>query len=502
MNLASKQMAAKRTVYGSGGVVQEFVEKEAIQNELVEQVLRLAPYDGVPINKYTLLDDCYRASGGFETGAYVIPHPRETYDKYTRRKQLSYYVNYTKPIVDAHVNPIFRTEPVRQNMSNTYQLFVKDVDGNHTSLTRFMKKTAIKAKLHGVEFIVMDMDVVDDNELVTEEDIVDRRLYPYLYTISPNQINNWATDKFGRLISISYTLTNKVLGKDGNIETVSEVWTWTETICKKSINGVEVKFKNNIGRIPVIPVYGVINATDELIPQSDLYGIARTSLALYNCLSELRERNRNQAFSILTYPVAEDDDYESGDLSLQVGVNDMLMYRAGSQSPEYITPPVDSSNMLENEIKLMIQEIYRQANMQFVTEQKISNISGLYQKWANLQLFQTISELTEGLQNVERILVKMFSSFMNEDMPEFSVTYNHEYGVSDITETLANATAVLAMNICEGLNYETKRKVINAMLSDVDSSVVNKILDDLAKSADKGAPVDVSQVSVTQPLGS
>ena len=103
---------------------------------------------------------------------------------------------------------------------------------------------------------------------------------------------------------------------------------------------------------------------------------------------------------------------------------------------------------------------------------------------------------------MERVLVKMFSSFMNEDMSEFSVTYNHEYGVSDITETLANATAVLAMNICEGLNYETKRKVINAMLSDVDSSVVNKILDDLAKSADKGAPVDVSQVSVTQPLGS
>ena len=59
MNLASKQMAVKRTVYGSGGVAQEFVEKEAIQNELVEQVLRLAPYDGVPINKYTLFGKKY-----------------------------------------------------------------------------------------------------------------------------------------------------------------------------------------------------------------------------------------------------------------------------------------------------------------------------------------------------------------------------------------------------------------------------------------------------------
>ena len=111
-------------------------------------------------------------------------------------------------------------------------------------------------------------------------------------------------------------------------------------------------------------MYGVINATDELIPQSDLYGIARTSLALYNCLSELRERNRNQAFSILTYPVAEDDDYESGDLSLQVGVNDMLMYRAGSQSPEYITPPVDSSNMLENEISIKNWELFPMVSVQ------------------------------------------------------------------------------------------------------------------------------------------
>lgn len=500
--MASKQIAAKRTVFGAGGAVQEFVEKESIQNELMEQVLKLAPYDGIPVDKYTLLDDCYRASGGFETGEYIIPHPRETYDKYIRRKQLSYYVNYTKPIVDAHVNPIFKTEPIRQNMSNTYNLFVEDVDGNHTTLTRFMKKAAIKAKLHGVEFIVMDMDAIAEGELVTEEDVVEKRIYPYIYTVSPSQINNWATDKFGRLISISYTLKNNIVNSKGDVEAVSEIWTWTENKCKKTINGIETTFTNPIGKIPVIPVYGVINATDELIPQSDLYGIARTSLALTNACSELRERNRCQAFSILTYPLAEDDDYESGDLSLQIGAADMLMYRAGGQAPQYITPPVDSSNILEDEIKMMIREIYRQANMQFVTEEKISNISGKARDIENQQLYQTITELTEGLQEVEKKLAYMFSLFMQEDMKSFTITYNHEYGIADITSVLANATTVFGMNICEGLNYETKRKVINAMLSDVDSSIVDNILSDLAKSADKGAPIDIAQVTVTQPTNS
>lgn len=498
--MASRQVSAKRTVLGADGSVQTFLDGETSQSELMKTLLQAAPYSGVPVNKYQLLDDCYRASGGFESGDYIIPHPRESQAKYVRRQQLAYYINYIKPIVDAHVNPIFKVDPIRQGTSPTYNLFLKDVDGNHTTLNRFMKKVAIKSKLHGVEFIVMDMQHLEEDELVTASDVVDKRIYPYMYTVSPSQVSNWATDKFGRLISITYTINNRAINDRGEVEYVSETWTWTEKMCKCRVNDQESSFTNPLGMIPVIPVYGVINATDDLIPQSDLYGVARTSFALYNACSELRERNRQQAFSLLTYPLSEDDDYESGDETLSVGTADMLMYRASSSaSPEFITPPTDSSDMLEAEISMMIKEIYRQANMQFVTEEQVSNVSGLYQKWANLQLFQTISELTDGLQDVERRLAKLFSAFMGESMDSFSVSYNHEYGVADITEVLANATTVLGMNICDGLNYETKRKIISSMLSDVDASVVNQILADLEKSPDRGTPVDVSQVSVVQP---
>ena len=444
---------------------------------------------------------------GFEDGTYLIPHTSERNDKYTRRKNMSYYVNYVKPVIDAHVNPIFNTEPARQGMSPTFNRFINDVDGNNTSITRFMKKVAIMAKLHGVQFVVVDMAKIDDSQVITEADIEQERIYPYLYSVSPSQVINWATDKFGRLISISYVVRNSIIDETDTAKDIEETWTWTETKCKKVVDGNEEVFDNNIGVIPVVPIYGVINATDDLIPQSDLYGIARTSLAMFNACSELRELHRNQAFSILTYPIGDDDDYENGDEPIRVGTADLLLYRGSSSvAPEFITPPSDSSDVLMDEIQLMIREIYRQANMQFATQEQVSNVSGLAKAYDNQQLYQTISELADGLQRAENKLATIFSLYMDEQMDDYSVSYNKEYGVTDTTEVLTNATTALSMDICEGLNYETKRKVIRAMLVGTDSKVIDEVLNNLDKDPDKVNPINqsdtqsTSSVKVVQPV--
>lgn len=443
---------------------------------------------------------------GFENGTYLIPHTSERNEKYTRRKNMAYYVNYVKPVIDAHVNPIFNTEPARQGMSSTFQRFIEDVDGNNTSITRFMKKVAIMAKLHGVQFVVVDMAKIDDDQIVTEADIENNRIYPYLYSVSPAQVNNWATDKFGKLISISYVVNNSIIDEQGNAKDVEETWTWTETTCKKSVDGSEEVFANEIGIIPVVPIYGVINATDDLIPQSDLYGIARTSLAMFNACSELRELHRNQAFSILTYPIGDEDDYENGDEPIRIGTADLLMYRGSSSvPPEFITPPSDSSDVLMDEIQLMIREIYRQANMQFATQEQVSNVSGLAKAYDNQQLYQTISELADGLQRAERKIASIFSLYMDEPMDNYSVSYNKEYGITDTTEVLTNATTALSMNICSGLNYETKRKVIRAMLVGTDSKIIDEVLKNLDETKTSGDPINqgdsntTSSVKVVQP---
>ena len=56
---------------------------------------------------YKLLEDAYAGRGGFQTGEYLVRHKREAADKYSLRQKLSYYLNYIKPCVDAHVAPVF-----------------------------------------------------------------------------------------------------------------------------------------------------------------------------------------------------------------------------------------------------------------------------------------------------------------------------------------------------------------------------------------------------------
>lgn len=281
----NSEIGVKRTILSAAGGVEHYERVERSFNELTQQLLMGANYTAGNINKYKLLDDAYRGSGGFEDGTYLVPFPVEKGDKYARRQDLAYYINFIKPIIDSHVNPIFKSDPVRDNMSDTFKLFLNNVDGNNTTLTRFMKKAAIRAKLHGVEFIVIDAPKVDPNIRLTKKQVEEERLYPYLYLVSPSQVSKYARDKFGRLISITYNVQNEIIDENGDSKSITETWTWTESICKKQV-GDEVEIvENNIGKIPVIPLYGVLNATDDLIPQSDLYGIAKSSFTLYNQLS-------------------------------------------------------------------------------------------------------------------------------------------------------------------------------------------------------------------------
>lgn len=59
----NKQVAIKRTVVVAGGGTEEFTAAEEQHSELVKQLLLNAPYSGSQVNKYKLLDDCYRATG-------------------------------------------------------------------------------------------------------------------------------------------------------------------------------------------------------------------------------------------------------------------------------------------------------------------------------------------------------------------------------------------------------------------------------------------------------
>ena len=141
------------------------------------------------------------------------------------------------------------------------------------------------------------------------------------------------------------------------------------------------------------------------------------------------------------------------------------------------------------------------ATLQMTTGVNQYNVSGTAREWDNQQLFQTISELGQGLQEAEKSIMYVFSKYMNEDMKEFSVVYNNQYGIIDAATTLANATSALTMNISEEYNEEMRKQVVRATLKDVDANIVDKLVESVENSPTGKQPLEPGQVSVVQPTG-
>lgn len=138
--------------------------------------------------------------------------------------------------------------------------------------------------------------------------------------------------------------------------------------------------------------------------------------------------------------------------------------------------------------------------MSFVTQEQVSNVSGLAKAYDNQQLYQTIKELSDGCQEAEYKIARLFGVYMMEDMSKLSIVYNNEFGIVDPTEVLTNATQALALNICGDFNGEIKKQVVRAILTDVDSTVVERVIKNLENDPTKQDPINESQdVKVVQP---
>lgn len=426
-------------------------------------------------DEYEFLKNAYSGTGGFKDGAYIVPHPREPLEKYLRRCFMSYYCNYMKPCVDAHVNPIFKEYPVREYASSQLaDAFLLNIDGKGTNIDRFMKHAALKSKLFGCVFGVVENFAQHEGNLA---DAIQKRKYPYVYLVNRNQVKDWVVDQFGNLVMIRYELRYAEF-TDGQKINKTVTWTWTKDRYTREDENGKSEGENIIGHLPVVPLFGALrDEEDELIPQSEFYAIAKVNLAIFNACSELRERNRNQAFSLLTYPIGEEDDYEDVN-EIAIGTTDMLLYRGSAHGkPEYTSPDSAPSTMLLDEIKNMVQEIYRMADRANVTGVQEQS-SGVAKEWDHQSMNQSIADFAKNLEEFEEKIMMLFGLYISKDL-KYNAAYNKDYGVVDISAELDKATRALMLGVGGKFDTEVKKIAARTMLHDQDDAVVNAVIEDI-----------------------
>jgi hypothetical protein len=178
----------------------------------------------------------------------------------------------------------------------------------------------------------------------------------------------------------------------------------------------------------------------------------------------------------------------------------MLMYRASNGNrPEFITPPPDSSDMLLNEIEFMVKEIYRMASLRMSTDKNTYNVSAIARKIENQQYYQSIAELAQGLEEVEKKLYKIFNLYMGDNSEGFSISYNREYAVASPEDTLNQATTSLALGMTSAYNKEMRKQVARAVFADIGVDTLNDILDSIDKDPKSGAAQEDTKATVVQP---
>ena len=430
-------------------------------------------------NKYKFLRDAYSGEGGFASGNYLVPHPRETDDKYNRRKTLACYPNYVRKVVDSYLSYLFRRGPERTFEYDLYQAFCQDVDRLGTYIDDFMRRAFKLAMLLGAVYIIVDKP---REKARTRAEELSRRLYPYLALRTPEALVAYETDEAGRITRVVFQERTMAasLSPAAEPELRYRIFTQTNWMLAKDPDGKSIieQGEHGLGEVPVVPLF----STDplmpgELRPTPWIWDLARVNYDLFNALSELRELFRSQTFSILALPVRTPQEAE-GLSDLTISTENALPYNpeAGG-TPSFIAPPEGPVRLYLEYVRELVGQIYRLANLEFTggSQETGTARSGVALAFQFQEANRTLAQMALFCEQAEYRIARLVCQWMGREF-KGSITYPRDFSVMDLQQELKNALDALSIQISETFDREVKKLVARKVLGDaVDDEVLEKI---------------------------
>ncbi len=429
---------------------------------------------------YELIFNAYYGTGGFNNGGYLIKHKRETDEDFTARQENAYYLNYFFSITNSLVTPIFKKTASRDWDMNNKLIdgFVNDVDGNKTSIAEFMKKAALKAKLYGACFIVVDnFTGYKDDE--TMADVLEGRKFPYAYCLTPSQVISYEADRTGKLISIEFTEVQQV--NSSTNKTFSMYFDKQEWM-RYDDNDVKQIGQHNLGRVPVTVLTCKKLDDITLTPPPELLSLAKVAKAVYNTCSWLTEIFRSVTFPLLTMPATDLN-------NLVIGNNNAIGYDPmQSHEPNFIAPPSDPANTLKEHILNLVQEMYRMAGLSFVTGTK-TDTSGVSKQWDFERLNQQLADFAQNIQQSESDIMDIYARWIKQHI-DYTVSYPNDFNISDVAYELENAQAILDLDLSDELREDVLKRVLTVCFPDMETERFDEVIDSLQQKKNDSLYID------------
>ena len=433
----------------------------------------------------------YEGGRAYKEGNYLLRHPFESEDNYTRRKEISYYYNYCAPVVDVCNAYIMKTPPKRtygdlssevvppRKPKTLFDAFWWDCDLEGTNFDQFMRDAQRYAAIYGRVSIIVDKPLL---KVKTKAEAIEKDVRPYLNMITPENLIDW--------VYVVLETGRKVLGMVKIKETETQYRVWTRfgwqlwEIVEGDVNAVMIDADFHLlGEIPIVNLYSKKSRT-RMIGVSDIQDIADINKNIYYFCSDAKEIIENTAFPMLALPEERAGLEDEGDKV--VGAKNVLEFDPAevNSKPYWLEAPHSSLAEIREWIKQDAEEMVRIAKMGGMRniEQSKQPWSGIAIEGTENQLFASLVGKATNSEQAELDIFKLYALW-EEDVFTGSVEYSKEFAIRDLTISLQNAI-LAGQSSVNSLTFEKERQkvIVDATISDMEEvqrETIHKEIDDL-----------------------
>ena len=437
--------------------------------------------------RFQFIADALNGAGPFIDGSALVQYPRESADKFARRKAIAWYANALRPAVSRFVGYLMKKPVQRELPSPILQQFAEECTWQSDSLSSFWAGFMLEAKARGSMFLLVDMPRNDP--LPGQKP----RLTPYLVSIEPERVLRYVLNEYGQLKSIA--IKDSIQDASGNPQTVERVYTDTEWIFTGAINARGV---HDLGVCPVLAF-----TESGLFPCiGDFAGIADLSKRLYNLRSELDEILRAQTFSLLTYKVPEASfPLDMGPIAQTIGTDNLL--QTFPQGAEFIAPP-DGPATVYLQVIAQVEALIRQIAMTADDMSQRQGESGVALQLRFQALNGALVQFARRMEDFERKVWDLVALWLGVQNTA-AISWGKDFSIADLKLELEIAQNMTALNAPLIYQQEKLKQLIALDLGTLPDDTLAEVLkgvDDMQQEVAPSAVALPEKTVTRQPDGS
>lgn len=422
---------------------------------------------------------------------YLDRYPREDDKRFQRRIQVAHYPNYIQPLTDLKCSFILRKPFMVTGRPQRLVDWRSNVDGRGTSWDELLPMLALQAATFGWLPVVVDMPPAPEGE-ITRAMASDLGLVPSVVPLFPANLTDYQVGDDG-LFDWAKIRTDYVDKPDpmGPAEKVTRYTIWyrdsyDQYVVRgedKMVVSQELGNPHTFGEVP-IAIFQHKPMLEDPVRGLPMHGQESIEARrLFNLHSELDEHMRSQVFAVLV--LAMEADENKGEISLGTE-NALALDPSSTQKHYFMSPDGSVAASYETRIEACIQEIYRQARIEFTrpTASRAA-VSGIARKFEFAQTDRALSAFAQQIARFEENIDWLVGKGLDigeDELSQIAVTAPDSFDVEDLQEELRLAIdAITQLEVGPTAERHLRMRAVEQLLPNLPEDEKAQIEQDLSQ---------------------